>query len=390
MHLRGAGAAWNALAARFVHAEFHEEPRHIHHVRRLIHHDHAAGTHNGPKLHQGIVVHRGIQRLGRYAPAGWPARLNGFDRPPVRSPATHLLDNLAQRRAHRNLDKPGIGNLARQRKYFGAFALLCPNRAEPIGALANNRRNVRKGLDVVDQRRTSVQALLGGERRTRTRSAALAFDRRHQSGFLAANESPRANSQINIETEWGFQDAAAQQSGLLGLLNRGLKPGNRQRILGPHVYKALARSNRVSGNGHALQHRVRIALQHAPIHKRARIPFIRIANHIFLLRLGLGHRRPLQPGGITRAATTAQTTLDDGIDNILGSHFPQGIVQCLVTVRRHVRLDPLGINNPAIAKNDAQLVRKERTFGIHLFKAGFGPLQGADHFGRILSGNLDV
>src|ERR1039457_6103976 len=41
VHLHRAGAAGNALAARFVHAELHEEARDIHHLRGVIHDDHA-------------------------------------------------------------------------------------------------------------------------------------------------------------------------------------------------------------------------------------------------------------------------------------------------------------------------------------------------------------
>ena len=46
VHLHRARPARDALAARFVRAEFHEEFRDFHHARVLVHDDHAAGAHD--------------------------------------------------------------------------------------------------------------------------------------------------------------------------------------------------------------------------------------------------------------------------------------------------------------------------------------------------------
>ena len=54
VHLHGAGPAGDAFAARFVHAEFHEKPGHIHHPGGLVHDDHAARTHDGTELGRAI------------------------------------------------------------------------------------------------------------------------------------------------------------------------------------------------------------------------------------------------------------------------------------------------------------------------------------------------
>src|ERR1051326_9483344 len=50
MHLHRTGATGNTLAARLIHAEFHEEPRHIDHLRRVVHHNHSTRTHDRPQL----------------------------------------------------------------------------------------------------------------------------------------------------------------------------------------------------------------------------------------------------------------------------------------------------------------------------------------------------
>src|ERR1035441_8658645 len=75
VHLHRASPAGNAFAARFVHAELHEEARDIHHLRGVIHDDHAARSHNGAELGQGVVIHWRIERLSRDAAARRADRL---------------------------------------------------------------------------------------------------------------------------------------------------------------------------------------------------------------------------------------------------------------------------------------------------------------------------
>ncbi len=84
------------------------------------------------------------------------------------------------------------------------------------------------------------------------------------------------------------------------------QPLDRQRILGPHVDVAVVGADRVGGQRHALDHAMRIRLQHGPVHERAGIAFVGIADHIFLLARHLGHGRPFQTGRIAAAAAAAQ------------------------------------------------------------------------------------
>ena len=69
-----------------------------------------------------------------------------------------------------------------------------------------------------------------------------------------------------------------------------LQPLDGQRILGAHVDVALLRAHGVGRDRHALQHAVRIAFEHAAIHERAGIAFVRVADHVLLLC-----RRPWRP-----------------------------------------------------------------------------------------------
>ena len=62
--------------------------------------------------------------LGRDAAAGRAAGLHRLDRLPSGDAAADLVDDLAQRDAHRHFDQPGVRDLAGQREDLGALALL--------------------------------------------------------------------------------------------------------------------------------------------------------------------------------------------------------------------------------------------------------------------------
>src|ERR1035437_1287964 len=194
VHLHRARAAGDALAAGFIHAEFHEEARDLHHVRAVVHHDHAARTHDRAELAERFVIHRRVEMLRWNAAARWPARLHGFDLAAVRRATAHFFNDDAQRRAHWNFDQAGVFNFAGERENFCAFAFLRADAREPFRAVAINRRHVREGLDVVDERRAAEQTALRREWWTRPRRAALSFDRRHERGFFAANKRARADA----------------------------------------------------------------------------------------------------------------------------------------------------------------------------------------------------
>ena len=57
---------------------------------------------------------------------------------------------------------------------------------------------------------------------------------------------------------------------------------DRQRIFGAAVDVALGRAHRVGGDGHALEHAVRIAFQHAAVHERAGIALVGVADDVLL------------------------------------------------------------------------------------------------------------
>ena len=78
-------------------------------------------------------------------------------------------------------------HVARDRDDLRAGRVADAERAEPVGALLDDQRRVRERLDVVDQRRALVEALVRRERRLQPRVAALALEAVEQRRLLAAD-----------------------------------------------------------------------------------------------------------------------------------------------------------------------------------------------------------
>ena len=97
-----------------------------------------------------------VERFRRDTPTGGPAGLHCLDLAAIRSAAAHLLDNLAQRRAHWHFNEPGVGNLTGQRENLCALAFLGADTRKPISSFADNRRNVGESFNVIDKRWTIV------------------------------------------------------------------------------------------------------------------------------------------------------------------------------------------------------------------------------------------
>ena len=110
-----------------------------------------------------------------------------------------------------------------------------PIVANQSRAVENDDRDIRPGLDVVDQRRLAEEPDRGRIRRPRPGHAARALDGVDQGRLFAADERAGAQPDLDVEGEVGSEDVLAEQAVLAGVLDRLLQPLDRQRILGPDV-----------------------------------------------------------------------------------------------------------------------------------------------------------
>ena len=155
-------------------------------------------------------------------PPDGPPVWTALNVPPSGMPPPISYDDLAQRDAHRHFDQAGVGHLARRgRRPWCPCSSRCRCAANQSPPVADDRRDVGEGLDVVDERRACPRgrdsAGYGGRGAGR---AALAFDRGDQGGLLAADERAGAEPDVDVEAERRADDAGAEQAEPLGLPDR--------------------------------------------------------------------------------------------------------------------------------------------------------------------------
>ena len=138
-------------------------------------------------------------------------------------------------------------------------------------------------------------------------------------------------------------------------------PGDR--VLVPDVDEALLRADGPRPDDHALDDRVRVALDDAPVHERPGVALVGVAddNRLDAAVDGrLAARRPLHAGGEAAASAPAQAGELDLLDDLLRRHLAERLGQRRVAVPRDVVLNPLGVDQPAVAQDHQLLLGEER------------------------------
>ena len=198
--------------------------------------------------------------------------------------------------------------------------------------------------------------MLDGARRLDARHAALALDGRGQGAALAADERARTAVDVDAEGEAAAEDMLAQQAQLLGFFDGGLETRHGQRILGADIDIALVTPGGASGDHHALEHGVGVALHDGAVHECAGVALVAVADDVFLLCLLAARAVPLAPGGEAAAAAPAQTGGDDLLTDLLIRHLEERALKARVAALGDVLLNVLGVARTAVFKHDAVLL----------------------------------
>jgi hypothetical protein len=129
----------------------------------------------------------------------------------------------------------------------------------------------------------------------------------------------------------------------------------RQRILGAYIDVALIGTYGISSNSQPFDHSVRICFQDRAVHESTRIPFIGVADYIFLLPWRIAAELPLAAGGKTGTAPPSQTGIRDLTDDLLRCHFKDGLPQRPITPAGSIVVDFFRVDLPTVAQDDALL-----------------------------------
>ena len=122
-HLGESFPAGRALAARFGRGKTDKVPGYVHHAVFLVHHHHAARTHDRAEGVEGFIVHGRSEFARRDASSGRTAGLNGANFIQGAGTLPHSIHNLVQGCPERKFHKAGVVNLADQGKNLGPRTL---------------------------------------------------------------------------------------------------------------------------------------------------------------------------------------------------------------------------------------------------------------------------
>src|SRR5690606_4665606 len=169
---------------------------------------------------------------------------------------------------------------------------------------------------VVHHGRAAEEAGDGGEGGLETGPALLALDGLDEAGLLTADVGAGAAHQVDVQREVGAHGAGAEDSGLVGLLDRRLHPLRLELELAAQVDVRLVRADRLAGDADALEHQVRLVLEDVAVLEGPRLGLVAVHREVARLGVVLGDEAPLESGRDARAAPAAQVALlhlvDDG------------------------------------------------------------------------------
>ena len=202
----------------------------------------------------------------------------------------------------------------------------------------------------------------------RARLADPALKRSHQGGRFAANEGPRAARDTHVEGEVAAQDVVAEHAGLAGGVDGDVRVVQRQGVLVADVDITAPGADGVGADEHALQDRVRVALEDAAIHVGSRIAFVGVADDKPLVTWCVPAALPLPPGRESAAASAAQSGSLHLLDDLLRRQFGEHLREGAVATQGDVVLDRARIDELVLTQEHAVLCRVEGDLGLLLVR----------------------
>src|SRR6202035_722645 len=193
------------------------------------------------------------------------------------------------------------------------------HRAEPVGAVDNDVRQVGYGLDVVDDRRLPVEALDRREGWLEPRLAAIALERGQQRRLLAADVGARSTMQNDLDLEALAEHILAEIPRLAGLLDRGLQRLVLGQVFPADIDEGEVAPDRVAGDQDPLEHLVRALFDQVAVLEAARLALVRVADEVAWID-ALGQEAPLVARRETGAAPAAEAALLPQLHQLVGLH----------------------------------------------------------------------
>ena len=125
-------------------------------------------------------------------------------------------------------------------------------------------------------------------------------------------------------------------------------------IFGAGVDETLGRANGIGGDGHALDQHEGVALENHAVGECAAVALVGVSDHIFAVGARVMHGLPLDPGGKTGAAASAQAGESHLFDHF-GRRQGQRRLQAFQAVKSAIIVERKGIGDADTGKSQALL-----------------------------------
>src|ERR671918_1138322 len=169
-------AAGAALAAGFMSEKAREVPGGADHASGFVHHNNTArAKQTSGGLHR-FVIEGHVLELGRTQHRHRSAAENdAFELSAVGHAAAVFLKKFDERITHLHFVNAGFADMAAYAEELRAFALFCSHSGIGRGAVLENPRKRRQGLDVIDHRGAAEKPMSCRKRRLNLRPTSAAF-----------------------------------------------------------------------------------------------------------------------------------------------------------------------------------------------------------------------
>src|SRR5665213_2760465 len=315
-----------------MRVETNQRVRRLHEIRRVVEHHHRARAQHRTGLGDRVEVVAEIEVFLEETRRGTAARLDAEERPALTQPARAIVDQLANRHAQRHLVISRLLDVARDRNDLEARRAYGTRLREPLRAVAQDVRQIGQRLDVVYDRRFTIESLDRRKRRLEARFAALALERVEQSRLFTADIRTGAALDREFEIVIAAADPFADVPGVAGLLHGIAHDLEAGLELAANIDERVMAADGVRTEQDALDDLVRRLFEQHVVFERARFGLIAVANEVARTAV-VGQKRPLATGWKARAATSAQARSGRGfhdrrgaqrLDRAFELHVPTG------------------------------------------------------------------
>src|SRR5215472_426891 len=310
-------AAGCALPTALVLIEFRKPGDRLHDICRFIHDDDRSGAERALDGNEAVEIHQhGVANRFR---DHRHRRTAGNDRqeivPAAAHPARMALDQFAQRDAHRLLHIARRVHVARNAEDLGTRIPGPADPCKPSGATTQDRRHDGNCLDIVNRRRAAIESDLRWERRLQPGLTLASFQTLKEPGLFAADVSAGPAMQIKFEIPAGAAGVFAYETGVVGLVNRGLQALSLVVELAADIEVAAMHAHPDRGEQTALHKLVRVVADNIAVFASAWLALIGIDAKVGRTVALLRHEGPLQASREPGAATATQTRFLDLLDD---------------------------------------------------------------------------